>query len=696
MNRAARRAQKAAASVQKPINRINSAPSPHEMQHLIGLFQQRQYDEAQQAAQTLTARYPRDGFGWKALATILYEQNHWAEAIEVCRKASGLLAQDAEFHNTFANCLKNVDEVAEAETHYKRAVALNPSYVEAYDNLGVLLHQQERLEESEKHLRKAIALRPSYGPAHEHLANMLLVSCRIAEAERCYQDALAIQPNSAKIHNNLGSLLHGASRFAEAEASFRRALTLDPHYAPAYNSLGHLLASHGFHTDAEACFRGALHFQADHAVAHSNLLFSMAHREVVTPEALFAEHKAFGVRFEQPLRSEWPQHTNSREPERRLRVGMISGDLHDHALIRYLKPVLKHLTHYPEFSLHAYSNDMIEDHVTAELKTYFHKWRQVSFLTDKQLAQEIQKDEIDIVLDLSGHTGYNRLLAMVRKPAPIQIGWMGYVGTSGLECMDYFIADHYFVPPSFASQFTEKLMYLPAATPFQPYEPSPDVNELPALKNGYVTIGSFHRVSKLNRQVIAVWSQILRAVPSARLLLAAMPDGKPPSLLLKWFAEESITEDRLTFVETRGVEPTLRMHHEIDFCLDAFPYGGSTTGNHSLWMGVPTLTLAGATVPGRMGAALAGHVGFEGFTAASKADFVEKAIYWAQHPEELAGLRKNLRQRFADSIFLQPNVITAALAKSLRTAWKRWCAGLPAETFVSDSEKVYSGFPEGV
>jgi predicted O-linked N-acetylglucosamine transferase (SPINDLY family) len=648
-------------------------------EQIVALFEERKYSEVERLARRMTVLVPREGFGWKALATVLGAQGKWEKALAVYRRSAALLDGDAEFQNNFGNALKAVGRFAEAEVRYRRAVALKPEYAEAWDHLGVVLHQMERLDEAETALLRAIVLRPGFGEAYAHLGNLLLIECRIPEAETSYRKALALLPGSAQVQNNLGSLLHGAGRYQDAEACFRRALTLDPQYAPAYNSLGHLMASHGFHAEAEACFRYTLVLQPDHAVAHSNLLFSIAHRSEVTPEALLAEHLAFRERFETPLRSAWRAHGNDRDPERVLRVGFVSGDLHDHAVVRYLRPVLECLQAYPELVLCAYSNGRIEDSVTAQLKMLFAEWRHVSFLSDVQLAEQIRADGIDIVIDLAGHTGYNRLLALARKPAPLQMGWIGYVGTTGLEAMDYFIADRNFIPQELAGQFTEKLLYLPACTPFAPYAHAPAVNALPALENGCFTFGSFNRINKLSREVIALWSEILQAAPGTRLLLAAMPDATPPELLLRWFAEERIAPERLTFLGARGVEATLRLHHQVDLCLDPFPYNGSTTNNHALWMGVPTLTLPGLTAPGRMGASLALHVGLTEFIAADKRDYIAKAVYWAGQWSELAVLRGEVRARFAQSIFLQPEVITAALVRGLRSAWRRWCDGLGPE-----------------
>jgi protein O-GlcNAc transferase len=291
-------------------------------------------------------------------------------------------------------------------------------------------------------------------------------------------------------------------------------------------------------------------------------------------------------------------------------------------------------------------------------------------------------DGIDILIDLSGHTGLNRLRTFARKPAPIQISWIGYPGTTGLRCMDYYFADRHWLPPGrFDEQFTEKLVYLPADAPFRPHASSPAVNPLPALATGSLTFGSFNRMSKISAAAVRLWSALLRALPETNMILAGMPADGEQVHLIEQFAANGIARERLTFHARRGMDEYLELHHRTDICLDTCPYTGGTTTYHALWMGVPTLTVAGPTPAARQGAAIMGQVGLDGFTAADDADFVEKGVYWANHLAELAGVRARLREQCRQSPVLRPHVIVDAFERALRRMWQRWCAGLPPESF---------------
>jgi predicted O-linked N-acetylglucosamine transferase (SPINDLY family) len=248
--------------------------------------------------------------------------------------------------------------------------------------------------------------------------------------------------------------------------------------------------------------------------------------------------------------------------------------------------------------------------------------------------------------------------------------------------MDYFLTDRFFLPPGqFDRQFTEKIAYLPASAPFLPSRDAPPVNALPALSNGYVTFGSFNRLSKLSRSVIALWSQLLRALPNSRVLLGGMPEDVKCDTLIEWFAQEGISRKRLDFYPHSDINSYLTLHHQVDICLDTFPYNGGTTTLHALWMGVPTLTLAGRTAAGRSGAAILGHAGLETFVAHDAADFARKGLFWAGNLAALSDIRAGLRERFAKSAMHQPAMVAAGMESALRIMWQRWCAGLPTESF---------------
>ena len=255
-------------------------------------------------------------------------------------------------------------------------------------------------------------------------------------------------------------------------------------------------------------------------MAHSNLLFCLSHEEAISAQALFAEHCRFGEQFEGPLRANWPAHRNGRDPARCLQIGFVSGDLRNHPVAYFLEPLLAHLGASPALALHAYYNRAVEDSVSVRLRAQMKHWHRIAGLSDAALAEKISSDGIDILIDLAGHTAENRLLTFARKPAPVQVSWIGNPGTTGLSAMDYYLADRHFLPPGeFDGQFTEKLVYLPATAPFLPDDKAPPVNALPALNNGYVTFGSFNRISKLRPSAIALWARLLRALPSARMVL---------------------------------------------------------------------------------------------------------------------------------------------------------------------------------
>jgi protein O-GlcNAc transferase len=501
------------------------------------------------------------------------------------------------------------------------------------------------------------------------------------------QAAARLLPDDAQSHTNLGAALRIAGRFDDALATLQRSLAINPRSAAVHSNMGNVLASMGRIEESVQSLRQALLIEPTFAGAFSNLLFWLSHSDAIDPSSLFTEHCNFGDRYEAPLRARWPRHTNVRDPERRLRVGFVSGDLYHHAVANFIEPVLMHLTGSPQLSLHAYSNHEVNDRVSQRLRGYMAEWHAIADLSDEALARKILADRIDILIDLSGHTARNRLLAFARKPAPVQISWIGYPCTTGLTAMDYFFTDRFKLPPGqFDDQFTEALVHLPASAPFLPFEQAPAVSGLPALRNGYVTFGTFNRLAKLNRSVIAVWSQLLRALPDAILLFGGMPEASEYGDLVGLFAQEGVGRERLRFHQRSDMTSYLSLHQKIDICLDTFPYTGGTTSCHALWMGVPTLTMAGRTAASRAGAAVLGRVALDGFAADDADDFVQKGVAWANNLPALADIRAGMRDRFAGSAVGQPAVIASAFERSLRVMWQRWCAGMPAGSFSVDQE----------
>ncbi len=510
------------------------------------------------------------------------------------------------------------------------------------------------------------------------------------------ETAVRLLPRDVEAHTNLGLTLAKAKHIAKAERHLKKALKIDPQFAAAHCRLAVVYEHQGRFADAEASLRRGLELRNNRAVgddeiSYSHLLFLMSHNPSVGADELFAAHCRYGDHFEGPLRGSWPAHVNSRDPDRRLKVGLVSGDLCNHAIATFVEPVLAGLKASEGLELHAYYTNPRQDEVSGRLLRNFKSWNIVGALNDAELAGVVMKDGIDVLIDLSGHTALNRLPMFARKPAPVQVTWMGYPGTTGLRAMDYFFADPHFLPPGeFDRHFIEKLVYLPTA-PFQPQRSAPPVNALPALANGFVTFGSFNRLGKINASTVDLWSRLLREIPGSRMLLAGLDPQVDRRPLLRRFADRGIAKERLTLHDRCGVLTYLALHHQVDLCLDTTPYNGGTTTIHGLWMGVPTLTVAGATPASRQGAAILGQMQLHDFIARDPQDFVARGLHWSRHLEELADLRTRLRDRWQASADRKPEIIAGAIDEALRRMWRRWCAKLPPESFSTSAAGTIVG-----
>jgi predicted O-linked N-acetylglucosamine transferase (SPINDLY family) len=573
--------------------------------------------------------------------------------------------------------LFNEGRVSDAEDLSKALTTRFPRHGFGWKVLGALYQAQDRFEDALLATQQAIRLLPGDAAIHNNLGTSLMALDRMDVAEASFRKALALAPNYAKALSNLGSLLRTKGCPEEAEACCRRALALEPNYAKPYGTLAVILRERGAMSEAVACYRAALALEPDNPVAHGNMLFCLSHDLQTETGQLYAEHLAFGERFESPLRATWQPHPNSKDPNRRLQVGFVSGDFFDHAVANFHLPLFEHLAHKPGLALHAYYTHNRNDAISQRLRAYFAHWHDVPQLSEAALAEQIRADGIDILIDLSGHTANNRLLTFARKPAPVQASWLGYLGTTGLQAMDYYLCDRFWLPPGELDwQLTEKPAFLPNAVVFEPSPQAPPVSPLPALTKGHFTFASFNRTNKINPSVIALWSMLLRELPSARMLLAGIPADRQAGLVQS-FVQEGIAPERLLLHARSTLRDYLALHQQVDLCLDTYPYGGGATTAHAAWMGVPTLCLAGDTPPSRFGATEMHHLGLDAFIATSIEDFVAKGRYWAEHTSDLAEIRAGLRTRFADSPLGQADAFASHFEAALRAMWARWCQGLP-------------------
>jgi protein O-GlcNAc transferase len=599
------------------------------------------------------------------------------EAAANYQRALTLQPDLAAAHLGLGNVLRALSRDEEARDCYRRALVIDSDMTMAWNNLGATFNDLGMPARALACCQQAVQLQPDLALAHYNLANSQRDLNQLDDAVSSYRQALLLQPQFADASLNLGTTLCLLGQHGPALDCFQVILAIAPRDARAHLHLANALKDLGRFEEAVAAYRRALELRPDYAQARSNLLFCLSHGAAVDAAQWWAEHRAFGAHHDLKSPHLEPLGSRSKDLERRLAIGFVSADLRSHAVATFLEPLLQRLCHSPRLTLHAYSNHPLEDDTSQRLKHCFAHWNQVVGMSDARLAERIRSDGIDILVDLSGHTGGNRLLSFARRPAPVQVSWLGYPGTTGLAAMDYYLADEVLVPDDGArALFSEQIALLPAIAPYLPPSQAPDVYPLPAIRKGHITFGSFNRMSKLSVHAVAVWSLLLREVPSATMVLAGLPISAQ-DLVTAWFSQHGVDASRLQFFPRCGMAEYLAIHHEVDICLDTFPYNGGTTTSHALWMGVPTLTMAGQSPQARVGAAILNLLELKAFVAHTPEDFVERGIRAAADLEALAQLRAGLRIRLANCPAAQPAMISDALERAFRLMWQRWCKGLP-------------------
>ncbi len=548
--------------------------------------------------------------------------------------------------------------------------------------LGKGLHRLGRFAEALPILLKAAEMQPDDIETRVLLGDLFLHKHMFAEGLHFAQEAVELAPTLAEPYRVVSAILCAQHRLPEAIAAGQRAVELAPTVGDMHGTLAVLYLEAGLLPEAEKSFQQALKLNPVDSVSHSNMLFCLTHKPGISGPELMAAHREFGLRHEAAAQHRWPVHANSKDPERVIRVGFVSADLFRHAVTSYFEPVLERLANDDRLSIHVYYNFNVEDAATARLRAHADEWKVVAGVPDVTLAKMIRADGIDILIDLSGHTGRNRLVTFAQKPAPVQVTWIGYPATTGLSAMDYFVADPFAVPEGQAEEeFVEKIVRLPSTAPFLPESNVPPVNLLPAMHNGYITFGSFNRLNKLSREVIALWARLLHRLPTSKMIVGSIPKPGDEATILGWFEQEGVDASRIAFKPRAPISLYAMQLHQVDICLDTFPYSGSTTTLYGLWMGVPTITLPGHTLASRAGEVWLSHMGLTQFVARSKDDFVERAIALTQDLPALNQLRATMRERCMASAGFRPDVIAASFSAALRRMWQTWCAGEAVASF---------------
>ena len=608
-----------------------------------------------------------DTLAYISLAKILNEQFKFKDAEKLARKLILISYDIPEAHDQLGIALLGQKKLADAESAFRTAILLKPDMADAHNNLGIALNEQARYKEAELSYLQALKLNPAFTNAFMNIGKNFSDQEQFGQAESAYRKALDIDPSHTLSLSGLGLILHLEKREEEAKTILEKALDLNPNLPEALNTLGNVHKELGNFEIGLECYQKAIELKPTFTFVYSNLLLLAGYHAKLSPDELLEKAKSYGVQVAAQVTNkytEWqcpPLSENTK-----IRVGFVSGDFKLHAVSFFLEGLVRNFDKN-KFELIAYTTQPKEDEVTRLLKPHFYKWQAIFGKGDQDAAEIIYQDAPHILFDLSGHTGMNRLPVFAYKPAPIQVTWLGYPATSGLSEMDYILANRHVIPEGEEQPFVEKVWRLPEVVGcFSPLVEDIPIATPPSLKNGYTIFGCFNNLIKMSDNVVAVWSQILKAVPNSKLYLQTKQLSEPSVLERTYarYAEHGITPDRIILEGLTSRVDYFKSYNKIDIALDPFPCTGGTTTADTLWMSVPVLTMKGQNFWSRLGEAPIYYAGMQNWIADDETDYIRKAAEFAADKNYLTKLRSEQR----DFVMASPLFDAARFTRNFENA----------------------------
>ncbi|MBI3445023.1 MAG: tetratricopeptide repeat protein [Magnetospirillum sp.] len=653
---------------------MRSDPAPL-LDHAQALHNRGGTEEAEALYRRLITDFPKTAEAAKALTNlgvIRHQQGKLDEALDLHARALALSPDLAEARCNRGDSFSDMGRLEEAEADFAAAARLAPGLAPAWFNRGNMLMRLGRPAEAEPCYRRARDLLPHLAVVPALLATALIEQGRGGDAIDAMRAAVELAPDDWQLRSDLGALLQQEGQIAAAKESLRTAIALRPSYAPAHYNLGNAYYGEGLAAEAAACYRQALEINPRLIQAACNYLNCLHYLPGLDGAEIARIHRRVVGR--------WPQaplvcHSNGRDAGRALRIGYVSSDFIRHPIGLLMRPVLTHHERSKVF-VACYHLRHQSDAVTAELKAATDLWREAAHLDDEALERLIRSDAIDILIDLDGHTAGNRLTLFARKPAPLQVSWLGYPFTTGLAIMDYVLMDRATVPETAEAWFSERVAILPVSRLCYQGPATPEPAPPPVLTKGFITFGSFNNIAKLSPAVIDAWADILNRVPSSRLLLKwpHLAQTESADRLLAAFADQGIEPGRIELRGNSPPEELMAEYGDLDIALDPFPYCGAFTSCEALWMGVPVVTWPGKRPFSRQTLALLTSIGLDRELACADLDaYKERAVALAADPHRLSQWRRELRPAMARTIGDAVAHVTA-LEDFYRRIWSEWCA----------------------
>jgi protein O-GlcNAc transferase len=654
-----------------------------------GLDQIREYasrgriDAAELVCEQLLQAHPSEAEAWSWRGLLRMARGRFGEAEAAFLRANQLTPNNSHYQSYLSGAVRELGRASEAEQYARRAIELDSKHASYWFALGAALADQQQWREAIVTYQKTLEIDPGNARAWQALGAAALELGDLDDAQKAFERSLEIDSGSdAAI--GYAHLLGLRGETERAEKLLLTHLQRVPHSALAAAVLFDVLQRGGEFSKGESACHLTLEINRTYEerqlppplapMVHSSLVFRLPFLRSFDNERIQQELGRWNRQHAQPLQPFIQPHCNPKSPERRLRVGYVSPHFSNHCQVFFMMPLLSAHDH-SQFEVFCYSDVTEGDVFTDDLRAMADVWRETRGMSDECLANLIRQDGVDILVDLTMHMERNRLLMFARKPAPVQVCWLAYPGSTGVAAMDYRLTDPYLDPADdVVGRYSETSVRLPDS--FWCYDPltgdEPAVSSLPALLRGDVSFGNFNGISKINEAVIRLWSSVLSAVDGSRMTLLA-PTGRVRQAILNLFVENGVRPDRISFVETQPRLPYLKEYQRIDLVLDTFPYNGHTTTLDAFWMGVPVVSLVGETVVGRAGLSMHRHVGLADLVAHSAEQFVGIAVELSGNLARLNEMRQNLRPTMQHSPLMDFSRFARGIEAAYRGMWKEWC-----------------------
>ncbi|MBF0225549.1 MAG: tetratricopeptide repeat protein [Desulfobacterales bacterium] len=605
------------------------------------------------------------------LADLNIANGNISNAIICYKKVISIMPEYADAYNNLGTVYDHIEMFDDALMCYKKATELNTDYDQAFYNIGFLFQKIGNLDDAIFYYKKSIELNPNFIAAYNNLGQSYNYKENFDEAIKCYKKAISLKPDCAEVFLNMGNTLKQKLKFSKAIACYKKAIKIRPNYAEAYINLGNIYKEIGMIKESIDFYRQSLKINPSIYQAGNNILFAMMN-EFYTEEEIYKES------------TQWWKHNskdqpktfklkNTIEPFKKLKIGYVSPDFCRHSVSFFFLSLMS-AHNKKDFEIFCYSNTKKTDEITEQIKSLSDHFKSIVGISDDSASNMIYEDKIDILVDLTGHSAGNRLLIFTQKPAPLQVTWLGYPGTTGIPLIDFRFTDNIADPKGDADKYhSEKLIRLPKTfLSYLPLKQFPEISTPPVLLSNSITFGSFNNIAKLNLKVIETWAEILKKVPNSKLIIKNKPlaDKYAQNYFLKLFSKHQIDNSRINLLPGNpSIFEHMAMYNKIDICLDPFPYNGTTTTCEALWMGVPVITLRGNRHSARVGASLLTSIGLTDLIADSIPEYISKSIELSYNIGMLKNLRASIRNKMQSSPLCNSELFAKCVEVEYRKMW---------------------------